>query len=168
RATYAAMITLFDKYIKKIYRKHKEKGIKKNTLVIFSSDNGPNEEGGNDPSFFNSSKKLRGIKRDLYEGGIRAPMIAWWPGKVQAGSKSALISSFQDIMTTLAELAGVEVPGNDGISLVAELIDKGEQPKHDFFYWEFTAAGGKQALRTGKWKSVRLNVKEDSDAPIEL
>jgi len=168
RATYAAMVTLFDTYVGKIFRKLKEKGIEQNTLVIFSSDNGPHEEGGNDPSVFNSSKKLRGIKRDLYEGGIRAPMIAWWPGKVQAGSKSDLISSFQDIMPTLAELAGVEVPENDGISLVAELIDKGEQPKHDFLYWEFPAAGGKQALRKGKWKAVRLNVKEDSDAPIEL
>src|SRR5699024_9494018 len=137
RATYAAMVTLLDNYTGQLVQKLREHGIAENTLVIFTSDNGPHEEGGNDPAFFNSNGPFRGIKRDLYEGGIRVPMIAQWPGKIKAGSTSDHISGFQDMMPTFAELADTKPPQTDGISMVSALTGGEDQPRHDYLYWEF-------------------------------
>lgn len=168
-AAYAAMVTLLDKYVGQLLDKLKSEGLAKNTLVVFTSDNGPHVEGGNEPEFFDSAGPLRGHKRDLYEGGIREPMLAWWPGTVEAGSESDLISGFQDMMPTFAELAGTHPPANiDGISMVPTLTGQDTQKKHDYLYWEFDQQGGKQAVRMGKWKGVRLDVKNNPDAPIEL
>lgn len=169
RATYAAMITLLDHYVGQVLDKLREQGTAQNTLVIFTSDNGPHTEGGHDPAFFDSNGPLRGIKRDLYEGGIRVPMIAWWPGTVVAGTSTDLISAFQDMMPTVAELAGRQAPAaTDGISLVPTLTGQGTQQQHEYLYWEFPARGGKQAVRMGKWKAVRLGVRKNPEAPIEL
>ena len=138
--------------------------------MIFTSDNGPHGEGGANPAYFNSSGGLRGMKRDLYEGGIRVPMIARWPGRIEAGSRSEHISAFWDVMPTLAELAGAEAPaGIDGISFVPTLLGRArEQKKHDYLYWEFHEQGGRQAVRKGRWKAIRLQVKRDPNGPLEL
>jgi arylsulfatase A-like enzyme len=160
----AAMISRMDSDIGRLFDKLRERGIDENTLVIFSSDNGPHKEGGIDPAFFGSNGPLKGIKRDLYEGGIRVPMIARWPGRVEAGSQSDHISAFWDILPTFAELAGVEVPADvDGVCLVPTLLG-GPHRTHGYLYWEFHEGSSKQAVRLGKWKAVRLAPSK----PIEL
>ena len=128
------------------------------------SDNGPHREGGADPEFFGSSGPLRGIKRDLYEGGIRVPMIARWTGTVPAGQVSDHPWAHWDLLPTLATLAGVSPPdGIDGMSMATAL--RGEpQETHEFFYWEFHERGFQQAVRMGSWKAVRL----EAGAPLEL
>ncbi len=164
----AAMITRMDSDIGKIKMKLEELDITKNTLVIFTSDNGPHAEGENDPEFFNSNGKFRGIKRDLYEGGIRVPMIAYWPETIEPGQTSDHISTFWDFLPTACDLAGVKAPKNiDGISFLPELLGK-EQAKHDNLYWEFTEQGGKQAVRKGKWKLVKLNIFNPDKTRVEL
>jgi len=169
RAAFAAMVTLLDRYVGRVMEKLREREIAENTLVIFTSDNGPHLEGGHDPEFFDSNGPLRGFKRDLYEGGIRVPTIAWWPGTVAEGSASNHISGFQDMLPTFAELAGTTSPTNiDGISMVPALTGKGKQEEHEYLYWEFPARGGSQAVRTDRWKAVRTNAGENTDAPIEL
>lgn len=167
---YAAMITRLDSYIGSILEKLKQHGIDEHTIVFFSSDNGPHHEGGNDPDFFNSNGPLRGIKRDLYEGGIRVPMIARWPGKIKKGTVSNHISGFWDFLPTCAELVEVETQEEiDGISILPTLLGKPEkQKKHEYLYWKFPGQGGKKAVRMGDWKAVRLNVKENPDGTIEL
>ena len=169
-ATYAAMVTLLDKHVGMILDKLEEKGIAGNTLIIFTSDNGSYSEGGYHYSMHNSNAPLRGGKRDLYEGGIRVPMLAWWPGHVGAGTTSDHISGFQDMMPTFAELAGMpHPPGIDGISMVPELLGRSDrQERHEYLYWEFHAMGGRQAVRMDNWKAVRLNVRQNRNAPIEL
>lgn len=164
----AAMISLMDRDIGNLTKKLEDLGIDKNTLIIFSSDNGPHQEGGNDPEFFNSSGGLRGHKRDLYEGGIREPMIAYWPGTIQPGQTSDHISGFWDFLPTACEVAGIEIPENiDGISFLPELLGK-EQARHDAMYWEFISQGGKQAVRKGKWKLVKLDVLNPEKTLLEL
>jgi arylsulfatase A-like enzyme len=150
--------------------KLKELRLDENTLVMFSSDNGPHKEGGGDPNFFKSAGPLRGYKRDLYEGGIRVPMLARWPEKIKAGSKTNHISAFWDFLPTCCELAGIETPQDiDGISILPTLLGQTQnQKKHEFLYWEFHEQGKKQAVRTGDWKGIRLNVAKDPDVPIEL
>jgi len=167
---HAAMITRMDRDIGRLFEKLKELGIDDDTLVIFTSDNGPHREGGNNPDFNDSNGPLRGIKRDLYEGGIRVPMIARWPGKVRAGSVSNHVSAFWDFLPSCCELADIKNPkGLDGISMVPTLWgQKQKQNKHEFLYWEFHAQGKKQAVRMGNWKGVRLNVEKNPDGPIEL
>ncbi|PIF05916.1 MAG: arylsulfatase [Draconibacterium sp.] len=168
-AAFAAMVTLLDKQVGEVLDKLKALGLDKNTIVIFSSDNGPHREGGADPDYFHSNGPLRGYKRDLYEGGIREPMIAWWPGKIKAGTTSDHVSAFWDVMPTLAELAGVEPPKNiDGISFLPALLDAGNQKEHDYLYWEFHEKGGRQALRKGKWKLVRYDVLDSQKTTTEL
>lgn len=158
-AAFAAMVTLLDKNIGEILAKLKELGLDNNTIVIFSSDNGPHQEGGADPDYFDSNGPLKGYKRDLYEGGIREPMIAWWPGKIKAGTTSGHISAFWDVMPTLAEISGASVPqGIDGISFLPELLGRKGQKQHEYLYWEFHEMGGRQAVRKGDWKLVRYNV----------
>ena len=117
----------------------------------------------------NSNAPFRGGKRDLYEGGIRVPMMAWWPGKIQAGSTTDHIGGFQDMLPTFAELAGAQPPaGIDGISIAPTLQGKEGQQQHEYLYWEFTEQGGKQAVRKGPWKSVKLDVSTNAESPIEL
>jgi len=131
----------------------------KNTLVIFTSDNGPHREGGGDPDFFKSYGPLRGIKRDVYEGGIRTPMITWMPGKVQAGTKNNHIIAFWDIMPTLSELTKTKLPvQTDGISILPTIFSKKGQKQHDYLYWEFHEDGGRQAIRQGGWKAIRQHI----------
>jgi arylsulfatase A len=169
RATFAAMVGRLDKHVGEIVAKLKEKGIENNTLIVFSSDNGPHKEGGADPVFFNSNGSVTGTKRDLYEGGIRVPFIANWPGIVKAGTVSTHIGAFWDILPTFSELAGVASPNQiDGISFVNTLNGKGKQKKHEYLYWEFHEQGGKQAVRKGNWKAVLLDVKKYPNGPIEL
>ncbi len=167
---HAAMITRMDRDIGRLMARLKALGLDDNTLIIFSSDNGPHKEGQADPAFFNSWGMLRGYKRALYEGGIRVPMIARWPGRIKAGSVSNHISAFWDFLPTCAELIGAEVSEDiDGVSMVPTLLGRPvRQKKHEFLYWEFHEQGKKQAVRAGDWKGVRLNVAKDPDGPIEL
>lgn len=167
-AAFAAMINELDDMVGEIMARLKELNLDKNTIVIFSSDNGPHKEAGRVPAYFNSSGGLRGIKRDLYEGGIRVPMIAWWPGHIKAGSRTDHVSSFWDVMPTFAELTGTKTPeGIDGISFLPVLFG-GKQPQHEFLYWEFHELGGMVAVRMGKWKAVRYNVDKNPGGPLEL
>ncbi len=158
-AAFAAMMTKADRGVGQLMSLLKELNLDKNTIVLFSSDNGPHKEGGHDPVFFDSNGPLKGFKRDLHEGGIRTPLIVRWPGKVRAGSLSDLISAHWDMLPTFCELAGIKTPaGLDGISMVAELTGKGTQKKHEFLYWEFYEQGGKRAVRFDQWKAVQLNL----------
>jgi arylsulfatase A-like enzyme len=144
-------------------------GLDKNTIVIFTSDNGPHLEGGADPNYFNSNGIYKGFKRDLYEGGIREPMIVWWPGKIKAGTTNNHISAFWDMMPTFAELAGAKTPENiDGISMLPTILGKDGQNQHDYLYWEFHEKGGRKALRKGDWKLVNYNVNKPEKTTIEL
>ena len=151
---FAAMITRMDRDIGSLMAKLKELGIDEKTLVIFSSDNGPHAE-GHAPKYFQSSGPLRGMKRDLTEGGIRVPAIARWPGKIKAGSVSEHVWAFWDFMPTACELAGITPPQDiNGISMKNALLG-GEQKQHEYLYWEFHERGFTQAVRMGNWKAVR-------------
>ncbi|NNC89865.1 MAG: arylsulfatase [Akkermansiaceae bacterium] len=171
-AQFAGMMTALDEGIGRVLDLLEELGIDDHTIVMLSSDNGPHKEGGHMPDFFNSNGGLRGYKRDLYEGGIRCPLLVRWPGQVRAGAVSDHISAHWDVFPTLCELAGAGVPaGLDGISYLPVLRGK-EQPRHDALYWEFHEQGGKRAARFGpggKWKAVQLGVnKKGRDAPVEI
>jgi len=160
----AAMITRMDTDIGKLMALLRESGIDENTVVLFSSDNGPHREGGSNPEFFHSSGPLRGIKRDLYDGGIRDPMIVRWPGKVAPHAVSRQVWAFWDFLPTAAEIGGAPAPaGIDGISMLPAILGK-PQKQHEYLYWEFHEGGFKQAVRMGNWKAVRL----DPKLPIEL
>lgn len=168
-AAFAALITQLDDYVGDIILKVKQLGLEENTIIIFSSDNGPHLEGGADPDYFDSNGALKGYKRDVYEGGIRVPMIVKWPGVVKPGSKSDHISAFWDVMPTLADIAGVSVSHKlDGISFLSSLTGKGKQQQHNFLYWEFHVLGGKMAVRMGDWKSVKLNINNQPQGKTEL
>ncbi|MCL7754617.1 arylsulfatase [Polaribacter sp. Z022] len=158
---HAARITMLDQQIKRLFTKLKESGELDNTLIVFSSDNGSTKENHHSYKFFKSSGILQGGKRDLYEGGVREPMIAYWKNKIKAGTTSNLQSAFYDIMPTFAEVAGTTSPNKtDGISILPELLGKDNQKKHDFLYFEIqegrSVRGFKQATRFGKWKAVRI------------
>jgi arylsulfatase A len=163
RAGYAAMITRMDRGIGRIMALLAELGLDDNTIVFFSSDNGPTFNGGTDSEFFNSAGEFRGLKTQLYEGGIRVPLIARWPGHIAPGTVSDHQSAFWDFLPTFAELANVQAATDtDGISLLPALRGApGEQQEHEYLYWEYQ---GKQAVRMGNWKAVRHGVAE----PIEL
>jgi arylsulfatase A-like enzyme len=166
----AAMITRMDTDIGRLLARLKVLGLDNRTLVLFSSDNGPHKEGGADPEFFDSNGPLRGYKRDLYEGGIRAPLIARWPGHIAAGSGTNHVCAFWDFLPTCCDLAGVTPSENlDGLSTLPTLLGKAEQQKeHPYLYWEFHEQGKKQAVRMGDWKAVRLDAAKDPNGPIEL
>ncbi len=158
RAAYAAMIGRLDREVGQIMALLRELGLDDNTLVIFSSDNGTTHlKKEVDYEFFQSVGPLRGLKGSLYEGGIRVPMIARWPGKIAPGTVSDHISAFWDVLPTLVEIAGGTAPeGIDGISFLPTLLSQPErQRKHEFLYWEFPSYGGQQAVRMGNWKGVR-------------
>ena len=169
RAAYAAMVSRLDMYVGQIMAKLKEKGLDKNTIILFTSDNGPHVEGGGDPAFFTSTAGFRGVKRDLFEGGIRVPFVAHWPGVIRAGAKNDYIGAFWDLLPTFAELAGAKTPGGlDGLSFTAALTGKGVQKKHDFLYWEFHEQGGRQAIRQGNWKAIRYKAAGNQEGAVEL
>jgi arylsulfatase A-like enzyme len=167
-AGFAAMVTRLDKFVGEVLETLKKKGLAENTLVLFTSDNGPHRENGGDPEFFDNNGIFRGIKRDLYEGGIRVPFIAYWPGKVKAGTINDEPLALWDLFPTFQQLAGIPVSKNiDGISIVPALTGR-RQRSHDFLYWEFHEQGGKQAVRVQDWKGIKLDVSVRPDSPIEL
>ena len=169
-STYAAMITYLDEQVGIILQKIKELGLDKNTIIMFSSDNGATFSKGIDTKFFNSVDGLRGYKMDLYEGGIRVPFIARWPGIIPAGKTSDHISTQYDLMATLAEITHQEQPVNtDGISFLPALKgNRNAQKTHEHIYFEYPENGGQVAIRMGDWKGIRTNVKNDVNAPWQL
>ena len=188
-AQFAAMITRLDYYVGEVLKKLKEKGLDENTLVIFSSDNGPHEEGGADPTFFGRDGKLRGLKRQCHEGGIRIPFIARWPGRVPAGEVSDHICAFYDLMPTFCDVAGIknyekkyrnkkkETDYFDGISFAPTLLGKKKQKQHKFLYWEFDETD-QIAVRMNDWKlivkkgspslyNLKTDIHEDNDIALQ-
>ena len=164
RATFAAMVTRLDAYVGDIVRHLQDLGVYDNTLIIFASDNGPHKEGGADPDFFDSNGPWRGYKRDVYEGGIRVPMIVSWKGHIAPGGESDFVCSFWDLMPTFRELTGeASADGLDGVSLLPLWEGRPGQQEHAYLYFEFQELGGRQAVREGPWKLVHLDIR--SDAP---
>lgn len=168
-AQFAGMITRLDAYVGEIFAKLKAKGLADNTIVIFTSDNGPHEEGGADPTFFGRDGKLKGLKRSCYEGGIRIPFIAWWPGHIKAGTVNDTQLAFYDVMPTMCDIAGISnfrrrytnkrLPGDgfDGISMLPTLLgDDSRQQQHEHLYWEFHETD-QMAVRRGDWKLVVIS-----------
>ncbi|TKG90428.1 N-acetylgalactosamine-6-sulfatase [Puteibacter caeruleilacunae] len=161
-AGYAAMISYLDDQVGLLVKKLKDLGIYDNTLIVFTSDNGPTYNGGTDSPWFNSggpfNEEYGWGKGFLHEGGIRVPMIASWPGKIAPGSKTEHISAFWDVLPTLCEVAGASTPQDvDGISYLPTLLNK-KQKEHEALYWEFPSYNGQQAIRMGKWKAIRKNI----------
>jgi arylsulfatase len=158
-AAYAAMISYLDENVGKLVQQLKDLGISENTLIIFSSDNGPSFNGGTDSPWFDSggpfaSEQGKG-KGNVYEGGIRVPMIASWPGHIAPGTTTNHPSAFYDVFPTLCDVVGIDPPeATDGISFLPILLGKGEQQQHEFLYWEFPASGGQVAIRMGEWKVI--------------
>jgi arylsulfatase len=172
RAGYAAMVTHMDSGIGRIIERLEQLGMRENTLVLFTSDNGPTHDrvGGSDSDFFQSSGPFRGRKGSLWEGGIRVPFIACWPGVVPAGTTCEHACAFWDFLPTLCEVAEVEPPEQlDGLSFLPALRGKyDEQPQHEFLYWDFPGYGGQQAVRMNDWKAIRVGLHKQPDAPFEL
>jgi arylsulfatase len=172
RAAYAAMITRLDLSVGRMLSLVRELGLDENTIVMFSSDNGaafgqvtkefeflPGRLGGSDYVFFNSTGPFRAFKGSVYEGGIRVPLIARWPGRIKAGAVSDLPAVFYDLLPTFCEIAGQKIPADtDGISFLPTLMARGKQRRHEFLFWDFSGYGGQQAVRLGKWKGVRRNL----------
>ena len=156
---FASAIRFVDNEVGAVLAKLKSSGMDENTIVMFSSDNGPHKEGGHDSTFFQSSGGLNGTKRDLTDGGIRVPFLVRWPGKIKPATVSDHVSGFQDLIPTAADLAGVKVTGEcDGISLLPELLGQNDQQKkHDYLCWYFNEAGGKRAVLKWPWKLIHLN-----------
>jgi arylsulfatase A-like enzyme len=152
----AAMISRLDSDVGRILARLQEHGLDDRTIVLFTSDNGGHKEGGHDPRFLNDMGPLRGHKRDLYEGGIRVPLIVRWPGRTSAGTESSHVAYFGDFFATAAALAGVSPPsGLDSLSFLPSLdLNAGPQAEHPFLYWEFHEQGSTQAVRMGNWKAV--------------
>ncbi len=166
-AAFATMVSILDRQVGDICAVLDSLGIADNTIIVFTSDNGPHFEGGADPDFFNGNGDFRGYKRDLYEGGIRVPFIVKWDGVVENGTRSDHISAFWDFLPTMADIISAELPKNiDGISFLPELTGLGEQEEHDYLYWEFHENNGRQAVRQGDWKAVKYDV--HNDGKIEL
>ena len=168
-STYAAMISFLDAQVGLILEKIKALGLDENTLILFSSDNGATFNGGVNRRFFNSNGGLRGQKMDLYEGGIREPFIARWPGKITKGTTSAHPSVQFDLMATLAELVHQKTNATDGISFLPELMGRTkDQQKHPYIYFEYPENGGQLAIRMGNWKGVKLDVKKHPEKKWQL
>lgn len=166
-STYAAMITYLDDQVGKIMQKIQDVGLDENTIIFFSSDNGATFAGGADPIFFKSVASLRGLKMDLYEGGIRVPLIARWPGKIKSGIVSDHISAQYDMFATIAELTGININKTDGISLLPTLLSK-KQKVHSYLYFEYPEKGGQLAIRMGGWKAIKTDLKKNPGALWEL
>jgi len=171
RAAYAGMISFMDKQVGRLMALLKELDLENNTVVFFTSDNGTTHLGEQvDYTFFNSVGGLRGLKGSLYEGGIRVPMIARWPGKIESGTTSPLHAAGYDMLETLAEIGKAVVPGEtDGISIVPTLLGKSSRQKeHDYLFWDFAGYGKQIAVRMGKWKGVKANIRDKKDVSLEL
>jgi arylsulfatase A-like enzyme len=157
-AGFAAMMENLDNQVGGLIKDLKKLGIYENTIIIFTSDNGTHKEGGHLPSFWDSNGPFRGFKRDLYEGGVRTPMLVSWPNVIKAGSTSNEISAFWDWLPTFADIVGEKLPEGrvfDGISLLPTLMGKSDlQKHHKYLYWEFKEGKPKKAVRSGKWKAV--------------
>ncbi len=170
-ATYAAMISYWDEQIGGLIARLKELGIYENTIIMFTSDNGPTFNGGTDSPWFDSANPFKSEypwgKASIREGGIRVPLIVLWEGKITAGRVSEHICASWDIMPTVCELAGLESPKSDGISFVPELMGK-RQKKHEYLYWEYPEGGGSKAIRMGKWKGLILNIKKEGEGKMML
>ena len=165
RATYAAMVSYWDEQIGGLVQKLKDLGLYENTLIIFTSDNGPTFNGGSDSPFFDSAYPFSSEKGwgkcSLREGGIRAPMIACWPKKIKAGTSSDLLSAFWDMMPTMCDIAGVKSPETDGLSMLPTFLGQDKKQKqHEYLYWEYPEAGGQKAVRMGKWKAFVKDVRK--------
>jgi arylsulfatase A len=168
-STYAAMITYLDKQVGRVLEQLQQLNLDENTMVLFSSDNGATFNGGVRADYFKSVGPLRGLKMDLYEGGIREPFIARWPGKIPAGKVTDLVSTQYDMMATLADLLQVKAPANDGISLLPTLLGKEQrQQKHPYLYFEYPEKGGQVAIRMGNWKGVKTNLRANPQASWQL
>ncbi len=163
---FAQMIRFIDNQVGLIIEKLKALNLDENTIILFSSDNGPHKEGGHSPEFFDSNGISRGIKRDMTDGGIRVPLIARWPGKIKAGSVSNHVSGFQDLLPTAAELSGVSAPKCDGVSMVSALTGQGTQKEHEFLFWSFDEQGGKQAVLQWPWKLIHLQTNPGGSRPM--
>lgn len=167
-AQFAAMVSRLDNHVGEIVAALAKAGQLQNTLIIFSSDNGPHRENGGDPEFFNSNGPYRGIKRDLYEGGIRVPFIASWPGNIKPGT-TGQVAALWDLYPTFLQAAAIPGKNNtDGISLIPTFLKNGKQPQHDYLYWEFHENDGRQAVRWKNWKLVKLNVNKADKTVTEL
>jgi len=168
-AAFAAMVSILDQQVGDILDRVEALGLSKNTLILFTSDNGPHLEGGADPDYFDSNGIFRGYKRDLYEGGIRVPLLAQWPGKIAPQSKSNHVAAFWDLFPTLYSLIETHQESyNDGISFLPTLLGQENQKAHAYLYWEFHEKGGRQALRQGDWKLVKYNVFSGDQAQVAL
>jgi len=153
---HAAMLTRLDRDVGRLFATLKQLGFEKNTLIIFSSDNGPHRESKHHPERFNPSGPFTGFKRSLHDGGIRVPTIAWWPGVVRAGGKTEHLGYFGDFFATACDLTGARQPnGLDSVSFAPTLTRKGRQREHEYLYWEFYEQGSRQAVRFGNWKAIR-------------
>lgn len=172
KAAYAGMIDYLDHQVGELIQTLKAEGVYENTIIIFTSDNGPTYTGGVDAEYFDSSGPFQNTygrtKGYTYEGGIRVPMIVSWPGKVKPGSTSDYIGAFYDLFPTFADISNTEMDQKvDGISFAKELLSESGQVNHDYLYWEFPSYNGQQAVRMGKWKGVRMNMM-DGNLDIEL
>ncbi|TCV09941.1 arylsulfatase A-like enzyme [Sphingobacterium alimentarium] len=169
RATFAAMVTRMDAYVGQIIAKLDELGLRENTIILFTSDNGAHREGGADPDFFNSTAGFKGVKRSLHEGGIRTPLIINWKNKIAPNQHISHIAAFWDVYNTLVEL-GKTSPSvrNDGISFLPTLLKQGTQKEHKYLYWEFHEDGGRQAVLADGWKLIKQKVKTPKDSYYEL
>jgi arylsulfatase A-like enzyme len=168
KAAYAAMITHLDTEVGKIWEAVKARGQEENTLILFSSDNGPTFAGGVDAAYFNSAAGFRGLKMDVYEGGIRIPFIAYWKGKIKPGSVSDLVSGHWDMYNTFADLSDQDQKSPDGISILPELLGSKGQKQHEYIYFEYPEKRGQVALRMGDWKGVKVEMKTNSNSTWEL
>jgi len=171
RATYAAMISYLDEQVGGLVAKLKELGIYENTVIMFTSDNGPTSSGGGNAPWFDSANPFKSEsawgKGTLREGGIRVPMIVTWEGKIKPNTQTNHPSASWDIMATVCELAKAEAPQNDGISFVPTLFGK-KQKEHEYLYWEYPEGGGSKSIRMGKWKGLILNVRKEGEANMML
>lgn len=169
RATFAAMVSRLDRDVQRVIDLLEKKGILNNTIVVFTSDNGTHQEGGHDPYYFHSNGPFRGMKRDLYEGGIRTPFVVQWPAVIAPGQVSYHVSAFWDFMPTVCDLVGIRSPKEcDGISYLPAMTGKGNQKEHDYLYFEFHEMGGRQAVIKDNWKLIRLQVNQSEKSKYEL
>jgi len=170
RAAYAGMVSFLDDQIGRVVALLDELGLSEDTVILFTSDNGPTHGGvgGSDSEFFDSNGPLRGLKGSVYEGGVRVPFIANWSGNIQPGRVSDHVAAAGDLLPTMMDLVGAATPAfADGLSFAPSILGRGEQPVHEYLYWEFHGYGGQQAVRLGDWKAVRNNLSR-GDTSIEL
>ncbi|MDZ4286760.1 MAG: arylsulfatase [Prosthecobacter sp.] len=155
---FAQFIRFVDNEVGRVIARVNDLGLAKNTIIFFASDNGPHQEGGHLMDFFDSNGAFRGLKRDMTDGGIRVPFIAWWPETIKAGLVSEHVSGFQDLLPTVADLSGAKLEAEtDGLSLLPVLLGKLSQKEHSHLYWDFNEQGGKRAVLKWPWKLIHLN-----------